>query len=837
MPQKYCIHAIGHAHIDPVWQWDKNEGYQEVLATFRSAVERLREFPDVTFVASSAQFYEWVAEADPELFSQIKALVHADRWIPVGGWWVEADINCASGESLVRQGLYAQHFFFDHFGRKAHVGFSPDTFGHAWSLPQILLKQGMDSYIFMRPEPHEKKDLPAPLFVWQGADGSRMLTLAIVASYNADAAEIQERIDQSIARFSQTLPKIQDIALFYGVGNHGGGPTVAAIQKIDELRFHSTHTISFSSPEEYMQIISRQKDRLPILNDELQHHARGCYSACSETKQTDRQTSTMLIEAEKFAVFAHLAAQVSYPVLSLKQAWKKTLFNQFHDILAGTSIESAHRDARDDYSYGRSVAAETRMKALQALSREIQTDDRDLPFSSPLVVFNPCSWETTRFLEYETDLDCFSLHGGHSMVLRNSGGEPVDKNELVLLDSQGQPVPWQFLPTAAAKQENQPFRLRILFRARIPALGYQVYSLDYSRRYKARQVNSMIITATSMENSRVRIEFDRRSGALLSYFDKTANRELLVAPGAQALVMEDPDDTWGHRIKTYDQQVGTFSNASFDIIESGPERIRLRVRSVWGQSVILQEYSLHREAVELRVRMTVDWHEAYKVLKLSFPTAIKNGRCFFSIPYGAIERQMSGDEEPGQDWIDISTADEANIWGLAVVNDFTCGYSAKDGDIRLTCLRSTAWSHHNPEIIDEKEPYRYMEQGMHEFRYQLIPHKGDWRQARIPLKAEEERSIFPVVRSTKQRGKLEPFGSFLTMDLSNVSITAIKMAESSDSLVLRCVEILGRKARGTIDLPIVNRSFTLVIEPFEIKTFVVPKEPAEPIRETDLLEM
>ncbi|MBD3289657.1 alpha-mannosidase, partial [candidate division KSB1 bacterium] len=93
----YDIYAIGHAHIDPVWQWNVSEGYQEVFATFRSALDRMREFPEVYFVASSAQFYEWVAEAEPDMFKEIATRVQEGRWIPVGGWWVECDINCATG--------------------------------------------------------------------------------------------------------------------------------------------------------------------------------------------------------------------------------------------------------------------------------------------------------------------------------------------------------------------------------------------------------------------------------------------------------------------------------------------------------------------------------------------------------------------------------------------------------------------------------------------------------------------------------------------------------------------------------------------------------------------
>ena len=219
----FNIYAIGHAHLDPVWQWTKKEGYQEIFATFRSALDRMKEFPSVCFVASSAQFYEWVAEASPQMFEEIKTHVWEGRWILVGGWWIESDINCCTGESLVRQGLYGQRFFNKYFGKKAQIGFSPDTFGHAWTLPQILKKQEMDSYFYMRPEPHEKNDLPAPLFIWEGPDGSKVLAVPIFTSYTAAAGDIEERMDEYINRFSQTLPDIKDIAVYPLLSETGHG--------------------------------------------------------------------------------------------------------------------------------------------------------------------------------------------------------------------------------------------------------------------------------------------------------------------------------------------------------------------------------------------------------------------------------------------------------------------------------------------------------------------------------------------------------------------------------------------------------------------------------------
>ena len=69
---KYRFHLIGQAHIDPVWLWPWQEGIAVVHSTFRSALDRMNETPEFAFTASSAQFYEWVADNDPGMLEEIK---------------------------------------------------------------------------------------------------------------------------------------------------------------------------------------------------------------------------------------------------------------------------------------------------------------------------------------------------------------------------------------------------------------------------------------------------------------------------------------------------------------------------------------------------------------------------------------------------------------------------------------------------------------------------------------------------------------------------------------------------------------------------------------------
>jgi alpha-mannosidase len=270
-----------------------------VLSTFRSALNRMNENPDFTFTASSAQFYEWVASRDPQMLDEIRRRVEEGRWAIVGGWWVEPDENIPNGESLVRQGLYGQRLFQQLFGRTAEIGYNPDAFGHPGTLPQILKLQGLTAYVFMRPMSHEKK-LPADVFWWEGADGTRVLTYRIPYSYGF-AEQLRDRLRDFMADLQEPT---QDLMFFYGAGDHGGGPAKENIQSIvDMQKTPAAPTLVFSVPDRYFDEVSKLSD-LPVVADDLQHHSVGCYTAMSEIKKNNRAAESALVTGEKLAALS-----------------------------------------------------------------------------------------------------------------------------------------------------------------------------------------------------------------------------------------------------------------------------------------------------------------------------------------------------------------------------------------------------------------------------------------------------------------------------------------------------------------------------------------------------
>ena len=66
---KKTVYLLSNAHLDPVWQWEWEEGAAAALSTFRCAADFCDEFDGYVFNHNEALLYEWVEEYEPELLT------------------------------------------------------------------------------------------------------------------------------------------------------------------------------------------------------------------------------------------------------------------------------------------------------------------------------------------------------------------------------------------------------------------------------------------------------------------------------------------------------------------------------------------------------------------------------------------------------------------------------------------------------------------------------------------------------------------------------------------------------------------------------------------------
>lgn len=802
------LYMIGNAHLDPVWLWNWQEGFQEAKATFKSALDRMNETDDFIFSSSSAAFFEWIEKNNPKMFEEIKKRVEEGRLELVGGWWIQPDCNIPSGEGFIRQGLIGQRYFNEKFGKIAKTGYNVDSFGHNGNLPQILKKSGMDNYVFMRPMPLEK-GLPGRIFKWQSMDGSEVMTYRIpyeYCSWGKDLEKYTERLK------CELIDGEDELMMFYGVGNHGGGPTKENIRSIHELNAREDMPVmEMASTEEFFDSIKENGKNYPVFIGDLQHHASGCYSVMSRVKRENRRTEDKLVEAEKWSSIAKVVEGQPYPE-DFNKAWKGVLFNQFHDILAGTSIPSAYDDASYLYGQAMAVGQEGLNYAVQAISWDINIEE-DVTMR-PIVVFNSHAWEGKMVIDLEV--------------------RGLSNDNFKLTDSEGNVMPAQRMQSEATVNGQS----RLLFVADLPAMGYEVFKL-YLHVEDAPSFKAVSVTESTLENERFQLKFSDTTGYLTSVYDKKADLEVLRREGGRLMVIEDKYDTWAHNIFKFDKHLGDMKLVYKRILEEGPVRSAVSVKYKYNQSYVVQDFRVYKDTDYIEVKVHVDWREPQTQLKINYPVNFNFRKPTYEIPYGYIEKSANGEEEPGQTWFDMTGEHfkKPIMYGLAIANNAKYSYNMDVDAMNLTVLKNSVYAHHDPKVLESETEYNYVDDGIQEFTYMLIPHAGSWKDADV-VKRARECNVRPVtVIETFHEGSLAQKGSFLSLDCDHAIITAMKECEDKDGIIIRAYETKKQSGKAVLHIPFMNRTEELEFTPCEIKTVKIPYDYSKPVVEVNMLEM
>ena len=801
------IHLAGHAHIDMAWLWRYDPETIEVCrSTFASALSFAREYPDFVYVQSSAQAYAWMEERYPELFEQIRKAYQEGHWFPIGGMWVEPDLNLPSGESLVRQILYGKRYFMQKFGIDIRVGFNPDTFGYSWTLPQIYRKAGFKYFVTQKLRWNDTTPWEQDAFWWEGPDGSRVLTLI---PYGYVHTADPRRMAKEFVRF-QKITGLKDHLVLYGVGNHGGGPTrrhlrnIRAAQSVDVYPVVKQDNV-LSTMEAIEADPASQK--LPVIRDELylQYH-RGTYTTHAKIKKRNRQSEIMMDEAEKLAVISGMP----YPSEKLLAAWRKVMLNQFHDILPGSAIPPVYEDANRDYDFVEKTARGIIRSGLEKLASQVDTRGK----GTPVLVFNPLSWTRTGVVR---------LEDAHLAKLGR------------VVDAKGKPMLSQVKGTV------------LLFLAEdVPALGYKVFWVRKGGPVKVH--TGLSVSKTALENRFLRAEIDPRTGNLKRVVDKVNHREILT-PGKEGNVLQalgdlpDQYDAWNIQYTGKKWLVDDVEK--IEVVDRGQLRAALRVVRRWRNSRFEQTYVLYAHSPRLDVETHADWHAHHVLLKALFPLNVETDVAVYEIPYGTIARtthpktpaEKAKFEVPGHKFVDMSDG----TWGVALLNDCKYGFDAHDDSLRMTLLRSPK----TPRPLHAPANYEapFADQGEHWFNYAILPHKGKYAEGRVVQAGYEFNVPLLSLVAEKHRGTLPPSKGYVGETPVNVIVSVLKKAEENDNLVLRLYETAGRRTEFSLAvafpfknaweadllehadvlLPKTGQKIQLTLQPYEIKTVVLEK--------------
>ena len=792
------LHIIGYAHVDAAYLWPWRDGSNVALTTFRSGLDRIRETPGFCYSPSSAIHYEWIQRADPRMFEEIRQRLRERRVEAVGGWPVEADCNIPSTESFVRHCLYGKEYFQRELGVDVDIGFNPDAFGHAAGLPSILKCAGYRYYVFMRPQEHEMK-LPL-LFWWEGPDGSRLLTLRIRGGYSRSAARIQDGAQNNFA------PGFDHAAFFLGIGDHGGGFTKEQITQVLRMqKDRSLPELRWSTLRQFFAAVEQSPamPNLSVISGELQHHARGCYSAHGEGKQINRRSERWLVQGETVSLVANLTQNYPYPQEEYRKAWAKLLFNQFHDLMAGSALYIAQRDSRDSVGGVCDTAQTLKIQTLEALARRVDTQSVK---EGAVFLFNPLPWPRRALVEYHAEKN---PSRPSSPELPISYLETKDKSK----------IPLQWRPADSMTQDVP----RLSTWVELPACGYKVLELMHGTPPEPKAFNDFFTVSDH--------------GFGISSLRAPDGRELLAGP-LGLVVISDTSDTWGHGISKLRQEIARPAFISSELIENGPVTRVTRQRAKWNSSEIVLDIAQFQGAEAIELRFVIDWHEREQILKLEVPIALSSPRVFAKVPGAVIERQPNGEEEPYQDWVAVQGKIAGEEYTFGLINDSTYSYDCLQGVLRTILIRSAPFSRQSEYPVPHNDNNAWQDQGRQERRFWLVRGKGSLSALELDRLAEELQTPAEYVMDSAHEGT-EPWEqSFLHVSPGTIWITAMKRAESGEGIIIRLQERTGAASAANLKSAFLGLDLAVKLAPWEIKTLLVMGMEGKraAIREVSLLE-
>jgi alpha-mannosidase len=655
--------VVGHAHIDTAWLWRLRETHRKVTRTYAAQLDLLDRYPDYVFGASAPQHYQWMKDEHPALYARLKKAVADGRWELQGGMWIEADCNLISGESMVRQFLHGKNFWKDEFGVEVTNCWIPDVFGYAASMPQILKKAGVDSFLTQKLSWSKLNEFPHDTFHWQGIDGSKVLT-HFPPEYTYNSYGDPKALRRAEATFHEKADLDEFITLV-GMGDGGGGPKEEHVENI--LRSGNLESVPqarFGTAAGLFQRLAHSGAALDTWVGELylEYH-RGTYTTQAATKKNNRRLESEIRAVEALCSCLPLER---YPRAELDAVVKTLLLHQFHDILPGSSIHAVYQDA--EAAYAQAFAALEALKASAA--RTLLTAE-----VGALTLFNALSEPFDGVV-----------------VLPGDSGWAGPQGRLAVQDEDG----------------------RTVARVTVPALGFVKLT-----RVPREPAQPAADAGLVLENALVRYRFDS-DARLVEAWDKTAARSLLKqgqAGNAISLYQDTPHNFEAWDIDFYyPQQVLSSAKGRSVRALGGEVRQGLVFELTVGQSAMTQSIFLEPDSPALKFDTQVDWIERQRLLRVAFPLESQATEALCDIAYGFVSRPTHANTEwdfakfevCAHHYVDISEPD----YGVALLNDSKYGHSVQGNVLGLTLLRSPLYPDPDADV------------GHHEFSYVLYPHGG-----------------------------------------------------------------------------------------------------------------
>lgn len=780
------VGLIGHSHMDTSWLWTRKETEKKCARTYANQMNLMDQYPDYTFVQSSAYHSDRMKELYPDLFEDIKKQVAAGRYEPNGGVWIECDCNIPSGESMVRQFLWGQRFTREHFDYTSDVFWLPDTFGYSAALPQIMKESGIKYFLTTKMSWNDTNDFPYDTFNWKGIDGSSVL-VHMNRTHMWPDPETLERNVMNTEGDTIKEREVSNMRLFsYGFGDGGGGPEFEMIELANRLSdVEGLPRSSHTTVSQFMQDLEETAYNPSTYSGELYLELhRGTLTNQHMIKYNNRKAEFALRDLEYLTVRDAIAKDKEASAEEIRPLMGDLLVNQFHDTLPGTCIPEAHDDALVEVS---AVITESKARTEKLLQDITVKEDavsviNTLPFEREDVIYLP-------------------FDGAYA--------EDVCAQQ-VITDMDGN-------------------KKLAVMGAKIPAYGSVVLK---KTRQEAEGSSVFKADGNKLETPFYSVVFNEK-GYIESLIDKGNGRQLKGEGYAlnTFLIAEDVSlgwDNWDIDADCEEKFADTAKLLGREIVADGAVEYRIRSRyQLTEKSSLEQDMIFYADSMKIVFETKMNWQDDHRFLKTAFDTTIHADYASQEIQFGYIRRPTNRNTSIEKAKFEVSNHKYTDLsetrYGAALLNDSKYGISVQDSGMHLSLHKGGCL----PDYRGDK--------GIHLCTYAFLPHTGSMSAENV-IRPAYLLNEAPLLAD----GKVEMEG-LLTVDAANVIAETIKPAEDTQkAFVLRLYEAEGTwtSAKLALNIPVKevaetnmleetkqllgsDKEIALTFKPFEIKTLLI----------------
>lgn len=788
-PEAPKAYVIGHSHMDTAWLWHVGETIKKCARTYANQISLMQQYPQYSFIQSSACHGNFIREHYPDLFRRIQEAVKQNRYEPNGGVWVECDCNVTSGESLVRQFLWGQRFTREYFGYTSNCFWLPDTFGYSAAIPQIMKSCGVDYFLTTKIGWNDTNIFPYDTFWWQGLDGTRVFTHFNRTHMPPTADRIYSQVYDEGRGVGIKEKTVNDkLLIAFGYGDGGGGPQFEQIEAAKRLKdLNGCPKTEYTLVGDFMKELEETSVNPNVYKGELYLELhRGTLTNQHEIKRNNRKAELGLRDLEFFVVDKAVKSGVPAESTETKPLWELMLLNQFHDILPGTCIPRAHKESREQTSH--IIKRTGELVSLYAKGSEAAvtfTNTLSFDRNDPVIAKVPKGYA----LDCDYSQQAYeNLDGEHCVIVTGLTIPAFSSISFGLVKCKSNDL----------KNNNQsPFKLK----------------------------------DNELTTEFAKVKFDDR-GYISSFVDLSVNRELVNGlPFNTFVVAEDLPTAWDSWDVDADIETKFMDCAALlsrEIVSNGSAALIIRSKyKVTEKSSVTQDMIFFSNSKQVRFDTVMDWQDDHRFMKTVFDTAIMQEFARCEVQFGYTRRPTTRNTSIEKAKFEVLNHKYTDIsesrFGVTLLNDCKYAVSVEGGSIRLSLHKGGT----RPDFTGDH--------GRHRSVYAFLPHEGDFS-AKTVTKPAYELNIPAVVTDGVYKAE-----ALILPELDNIIVESIKPCEDNEkAFIARLYECEGayvntklafsnsaKKAfiANMLEEPIGEKlniaSCELIFKPFEIKTLKV----------------